>query len=278
MTLTRILLKSDQGEYEGYNLSPGSLLKWFEDNSDEEGNVTKDIVIFQDCCFKILDDGTINWVLSDYSLDRDIERIDPKGWVLTKFKKNPIVLWSHDHMRPAIGKVISPRVKEAKLIGKVKFSSKEVDEFAAMIEGKVREGIINAGSVGFKSMKVELIDDKDEDAELIYRKQELYEFSIVNIPSNTNAMAERNIELEDDNPELTELQHRVAMLEKKNKSNNYIEGLFKDTGRETSGVKKVSENMRDFFGSDDPETRESETTSKEDNSMSKFFNLEVKNG
>ena len=172
------------------NMEGPSLVEWFRKNTDSAGNVTKGIIIFQDVILKAAGAGAIPWVMSDFSIDRDLERIDPAGWDLKSFKRNPIVLWSHDHMRPAIGAVDNPRVKDGQLIGQVRFSSKEIDPFAGMIDAKVREGIITTGSVGFKSRKVEILDDPKATETLIHRQQELYEFSIVNIPSNTNAMAE----------------------------------------------------------------------------------------
>ena len=243
----RILTKSAKGEYTEQFVTQDALHAILKGAADEDGNIKDDIVVFQDCEFKAVDDGSIAWVLSDYSVDRDMERVDPAGWDLKAFKKNPVVLWSHDYIRPAIGKVMSPKVKDGKLIGNVKFSSKEVDEFAAMIEGKVREGILSAGSVGFKSRKVEVVDDKKEQAGLIHRQQELYEFSIVNIGSNPNAVAL------DAKPDKTkDLELRVAWLEKilaADDKPSYIQDLLKDKGRETSAHREhETSDLDELFG------------------------------
>jgi len=183
--------------------------------------------------------------MSDFSVDRDLERMDPAGWDLKNFKKNPIVLWSHDYMRPAIGKVESPRVKDGELVGRVRFSSKEVDPFAAMIEGKVREDIIRTGSVGFLSRKIEILDDPDKPETLIHRKQELYEFSIVNIPSNVNATASRSANPEEGKEtkdsldklfkKTDELEQQIRRLKKP----SYIDSLLKQDRHETSGIKHL---------------------------------------
>ena len=243
--IMQLMIKSDTGEFEHRQMPVADLIEWYRKNIDEEGNVKTEIVIFQDAILKVADDGSIPWVMSDYSVDRDLERMDPAGWDLKNFKKNPIVLWSHEWYTPAIGKVESPRVKDGQLVGRVRFSSKEVDPFAAMIEGKVREGIISTGSVGFISRKIEILDDPAATETLIHRKQELYEFSIVNIPSNVNATASRSAnpgegkETKDSLDKLfkktDELEQQIRRLKKP----SYINSLLKQDCRETSDVEQL---------------------------------------
>ena len=244
-SIMQLMIKSDAGEFEHQQMSEYDLIEWYRRNIDEEGNVKKEIIIFQDAMFKIADDGSISWVMSDFSVDRDLERMDPTGWDLKNFKKNPVVLWSHEWYTPAIAKVESPRVKDDQLVGRIRFSSKEVDPFAAMIEGKVREGIINTGSVGFISKKIEILDDPKAPETLIHRKQELYEFSIVNIPSNINAVAQRGAnpkegkEIKDSIDKLfaktNELEQQIRRLKKP----SYIDSLLKQDRHETSGIKHL---------------------------------------
>lgn len=247
-SIMQLMIKSDTGELEYQEMPKTELVEWFRQNTDEEGNVKRVIVVFQDAMFKVTEDGAITWVLSDYSVDRDLERMDPTGWDLKNYKKNPVVLWSHDFMRPAIAKIESLRVKDEQLVGRVRFSSKEIDPFAGMIEGKVREGIIRAGSVGFISRKIEILDDPKAPETLIHRKQELYEFSIVNIPSNVNATASRSAkEYEEIFENLIgqfkkSLKDQVLCFEKldeqirKLKKPSYIESLLKQNRHETSGI------------------------------------------
>jgi len=243
--IMQLMIKSDTGEFEYRQMTVKDLVEWYRENIDEEGNVKKEIVIFREIILKIADDGSIPWVMSDYSVDRDLERMDPAGWDLKNFKKNPVVLWSHEWYTPAIGKVESPRVKDGQLVGRVRFSSKEVDPFAAMIEGKVREDIIRTGSVGFISRKIEILDDPDATETLIHRKQELYEFSIVNIPSNVNATAQRSANSEEGKEaknSLDKLFKKTDELEqqiRKLKKPSYIDSLLKQDRHETSGIKQL---------------------------------------
>lgn len=173
--------------WEDKTLTLTECVKWFKDHTDKDGNVEDEVLIFKDVKLGFETDKSIGWTLSDESIDRDKERFDTSGWNLKEFKKNPVLQWSHDSTIPAIGKVINPKIKEERLVGKIEFDA--TDAFAQKIERKVRAGYISAGSVGFFPTQVELPDD-DKGLDLIYRKQELREFSICNVPANPNALAE----------------------------------------------------------------------------------------
>ncbi len=195
MDIKSLFIKTD-GEYKKIDLSMDDCIKWFKDHSDDEGNIKTDVMLYTDCQIKADKEGML-WTMSDDSLDRDMERFDSAGWDLKTFKKNPVVLWGHNEARPAIGKVLNPKVIDKALMGRIKFSSAEVDPFAAMIEAKIKEGIISSGSVSFKPLKIELISDEKDPCKLIYRKQTLWEFSICNVPSNPNAVYNPEKQIDD---------------------------------------------------------------------------------
>jgi|GEM_PF-1972943 len=182
-----MFLKSSNGAT-GCPVGINETLHFFKANTDSKGNVTKDVVLFKDAMFKSNTDGSISWVLSDETLDRDFEQFDTAGWTLAEFKKNPVVLWSHDYGRPAIGRVLNPHTRSGRLVGKVQFDPDDV--FAQEVERKVKSGYIKAGSVGFFPIQVEIPEDDKSDLKLIYRKQELREFSVCNVPANPNALVQ----------------------------------------------------------------------------------------
>ncbi|MDR2898490.1 MAG: HK97 family phage prohead protease [Spirochaetaceae bacterium] len=131
------------------------------------------------------------WTLSTFDLDRTGERIDPEGWEVKQYMKNPVVEWSHRWDIPAIGKIDGLTIDDTGLHGVVVFNDKEYDPFAWSIEQRVKAGVLRAGSVGFRVMEIEIPDRetaKDGTA-LIFRKQELLEFSICNVPANPWALA-----------------------------------------------------------------------------------------
>lgn len=245
--MNRVLLKGESGQLEPHFFSKDYMHKWFSEHTDDKGEVNEDIVIFNDCEVKAGDDNKFSFVLTDYSADRDKERIDPDGWDFKEYKQNPIVLWAHDSTRPAIAKLSNLQRKTLKaegrkaIVGKVEFD--EDDEFAVGIKNKVKNGYLSKGSVGFRSKKVEVLEEPDKDGVwLIHREQELYEFSIVNIPSNPNAtvldavrdhaeITERDIITSDD---LEKLVEKVASILKDKRESTLYDTIFDEDFHETS--------------------------------------------
>jgi HK97 family phage prohead protease len=135
------------------------------------------------------------WTLSTFDLDRFGERIDPQGWDFKRFMDNPIVEWAHRYDIPAIGKIEGLMVDSDGLHGLVFFNDKSFDVFGWSIGQRVKAGVIRAGSVGFRPIEIEIQskEDSKDGTALIFRKQELLEFSICNVPANPYALA-KNIE------------------------------------------------------------------------------------
>lgn len=126
----------------------------------------------------------LDFILSDGTRDRHGTRINPNGWRLKSFKKNPIALFGHDSRFP-IGTWTDIRVENNKLIAKLKLAAKgtsyRINEIISLIE----QGILRAVSVGFSVVKA---GDPAKD-EYEYLEQELLETSVVAIGSNPNALS-----------------------------------------------------------------------------------------
>ncbi len=127
-------------------------------------------------------DGGLVAVASTNSTDRHGEVVDNNGWDLKAYKKNPLILWAHDHTEPAIGMSAKTWVegtgKKAQLMIKPVFH--DVTEKAYAVKTLVEMGIIKALSVGFRPL---------ESADgVTYDKSELLEVSVVNVPANADAM------------------------------------------------------------------------------------------
>jgi HK97 family phage prohead protease len=84
------------------------------------------------------------------------------------------------------------------LHGLVFFNSKDYDAFGWSIGERVKAGVIRVGSVGFHVIEIEIPykEDSKDGTSLIFRKQELLEFSICNVPANPFALA-KNILVKD---------------------------------------------------------------------------------
>jgi len=171
-------------ENEDVVFNRAELSQWFIKNSAKDGTVGKSIILYD----------TVNnikngeFVMSDFNLNRLGMKIDPEGWLLDNYKANPVLLWNHDDNIPAIGNMNNVRIDSGKLVGKPEYADKEIDEFAWSIGQKVDKGILTSGSTGFVIIRVEVEEKEDKLPVVISREQELYEFSIVNIPALVSAV------------------------------------------------------------------------------------------
>ena len=131
------------------------------------------------------------WTLSTFDLDRYGERIDPVGWDFKRYMENPVIEWAHRYDIPAIGKIEGLTIDDAGLHGLVFFNDKSYDPFGWSIGQRVKAGVIRAGSVGFRVMEIEIPskENSKDGTSLIFRKQDLLEFSICNVPANPFALA-----------------------------------------------------------------------------------------
>jgi len=126
----------------------------------------------------------LDFVISDGSLDRHGTRINPKGWDLTNFRKNPIALFGHDSRFP-IGTWSNIRTEGDRLVATLKLAAKGTSQRIDEIIGLVEQGVLRATSVGFSVIKYGT-PGKDQ---FDYLEQELMETSVVSVGSNTNALA-----------------------------------------------------------------------------------------
>jgi HK97 family phage prohead protease len=135
--------------------------------------------------------NAVAWTFSTFDLDRFDERIDPAGWDLSQYLKNPVIEWAHRYDIPAIGRADSITVDDIGLHGTVVFNRKDYDPFGWGIGERVKAGVIRAGSVGFRILEIEIPskEDSKDGTTLIFKKQELLEFSICNVPANPWALA-----------------------------------------------------------------------------------------
>jgi HK97 family phage prohead protease len=147
------------------------------------------------------------FVLSDESVNSYGFRVLTSGINLERFKKNPLMLWSHtrswsdkqDTILP-IGIWENLRVEDGKLLGDTCFDMD--DPFAAKIANKVEKGHIKACSIG-----IEVLERSDAPEHIVFGQTRmtvtrciLNEVSITDIPANANAVS-----LYDDNGKMIEL-------------------------------------------------------------------------
>lgn len=137
----------------------------------------------------IASDGEgLEFVLSDATVDRYGDVVEPSGWDLRNFKKNPIALFGHEGGFP-IGTWQDIRVEGGRLIGRLKLAAKgtsaRIDELISLVE----QGILRAVSVGFRPLEAEPVDRSKPYGPQRYKRQELLETSLVSVPANPAAVA-----------------------------------------------------------------------------------------
>ena len=140
-----------------------------------------------------LDDHEYLFTASDESVDRYNTVIKSNGWVLDNFNKNPIALYNHNSGSSDPTNVIGKWrvwVENGKLMSALSLAPSEVNPKAATIKGLMDFGAISAVSVGFNPVEwTKGIADLGENPKVLYfRKQELLEISVVDIPANPNAL------------------------------------------------------------------------------------------
>lgn len=168
---------------------------------------------------------TVEFVISDETRDRHGTIIPLKNWKLERFNANGIVGYQHevygsfDGSNPdqvlGIGEAF---VENGKLIGRVKFEPADINPLAEKIFQKVLHGTLKATSVGFRELVKGKWGEKDEARDganptYYFGEVELLEFSIVNIPSNPNALRrelEADGQIKDADEEIKRLGAQIA--------------------------------------------------------------------
>jgi len=190
-----MIIRTKSGEFQSANSC--ILLDFLGVKKEAAGvqRVAGDVVLIASVPFHLTAENETEkgypWTLSTFDLDRFGERVDPAGWDFKRYLNNPIVEWAHRYDIPAIGKIEGLIADDKGLHGSVIFNDKEYDAFGWGIGQRVKAGVIRAGSVGFRVMEIEIPskEDSKDGTSLIFRKQELLEFSICNVPANPYALA-----------------------------------------------------------------------------------------
>jgi HK97 family phage prohead protease len=120
------------------------------------------------------------FILSDESINNNGQIVLTKGINIERFSKNPVMLYMHER-NTVIGRWDNIRKEDGKLIADAFFDTSI--EPAEDVKNQVENGILRAVSIGIDIMEIELINGIETIVSC-----ELYEASIVDIPSNKNTV------------------------------------------------------------------------------------------
>ena len=130
---------------------------------------------------------TFRATFSDESIDRYGDTIKATGW---KFAAEVPLLFGHDAGSidnfMGVGKNI--RIDGSRLVGDLAFVPEGVNSKADTVCEAVRQKFLKTVSVGFAPIEWEPTRDKSRPGGVDFKKQELWELSIVPIPANPNAV------------------------------------------------------------------------------------------
>lgn len=138
-------------------------------------------------------DDPLEFVMSDGSIDRMGDIIEPAGWNLEHFSRNPIALFNH-RSDFVVGQWHDVRVdpngaKGGQLRGRLKLLT-PVSDRQREVHAAAQAGVLRAVSVGFRAERANIKPLEDSAVGGIrFLKTELVECSLVSIPANPNALA-----------------------------------------------------------------------------------------
>ena len=130
------------------------------------------------------------YVMSDGSVDRMGDVVDPAGWDLKNFKAHPIALLNHDRDQ-IIGKWVDVRVDGKQLRGRLELADEGTSPLVDNVRKLVAQNILRAVSVGFRPIEQQPLDKNASElwGPFKFTKSELLECSLVAVPANPHALS-----------------------------------------------------------------------------------------
>jgi HK97 family phage prohead protease len=134
---------------------------------------------------EVQDDRSVKFIITTGDADREKDVIDPNGWEVSNYLKNPVVLFAHDYDSLPVARTVSLKQQDDKLIAVAEFASAELNPMAERVFQMLKQGFLRGASVGFRPVAYTFNDARGG---VDFAKQELLEFSIVPIPANAQAL------------------------------------------------------------------------------------------
>jgi len=131
--------------------------------------------------------GSLSYVLSDATVDRYGDVIEPSGWMLDNFRRHPVALFNHNPSQ-VVGNWRNVRVEGERLLGDFEPAPAGTTQIADDVRRLIEADLLAATSVGFLGIESEPIDPQRPGGGTRYTRQELLETSIVSVPANPAAL------------------------------------------------------------------------------------------
>lgn len=138
-------------------------------------------------------DRLFQFTASDGSVDRMGDTIDPDGWDISRYLKNPVIqysaAWGHSQgsTQTPVGQAVKVWVEDDAL--KVLVRIDDATQLDKDVFAKLMSKTLRAVSVGFIPHASGWVEDDDRSG-IDFTEQELAEITICPVPANANALAE----------------------------------------------------------------------------------------
>lgn len=149
--------------------------------------MTTKVLAFAGGVTKAVGERQVRVIVSTATPDRYGDIVEIEGIELDNFRRNPVVLFMHDHDEP-IAKCPEIGVKDGRLEAVVQFPDEGVSKKSDEVYGLIKAGVLNAVSIGFMPLEWSNLDDKQPWAGRRFIKSDMMEFSIVSVPANAEAL------------------------------------------------------------------------------------------
>lgn len=131
-----------------------------------------------------------------YTFQASTDKVDSYGDVvvqeginISKFKKNPIILYQHRPSEP-IGKAVNVRLEKKGLVTDIELAPFGTSAIVDTVHKLLKAKILRAVSIGFSAVDYEPLKDKEGHfTGYKFLKSILREISIVSIPANDEALS-----------------------------------------------------------------------------------------
>src|SRR5579871_2566096 len=134
------------------------------------------------------DDRSVRFTISTAGAKRDGLSLSVDGWKIDDYARNPVVLWAHDDATPAIARAVATAVAGGVLRSTAIFAEREIHPLADTVFQLIRGRFLSACSVGFAPIRARMATDPARAGEVDVLEQELWEWSVVNVPADPEAL------------------------------------------------------------------------------------------
>lgn len=149
------------------------------------------------------DQREFEFVITTDRLDTYRTIFDPDGWDFSFYLENPVVFWNHrsggDDPDDLIGMTVAGPTRtelsdgSTGYVATVRFEPADVNPKAEKIRKKIISRSIRMASIGAMVFDAEYKEfDQYDDAILVFTRQTLMEWSVVDIGSNPGAIVKKN--------------------------------------------------------------------------------------